>query len=65
MNIDISTFNFDCPVCGKHHGADVKTVIIEQGAFNRLEEVAVSLGWFLAVALTDWLWVAPLLRDII
>ena len=44
MNIDISTFNFDCPVCGKHHGADVKTVIIEQGAFNRLEEVAVSLG---------------------
>lgn len=30
-----------------------------------IREVAVSLGWFLAVALTDWLWVAPLLRDII
>ncbi len=44
MQIDISTFNFDCPVCGAHHGADVKQVVIETGAFSKLEEVAKSLG---------------------
>ncbi len=44
MKIDISSFNFDCPVCGKHHGADVKAVIIEKNAFDKLEELAISLG---------------------
>ena len=38
-------------ICGQ------KTGVIREGTM--------SLAWFMAVVLTDWLWVAPLRRDII